>query len=415
MPMTTSCRAVIKRRVFLKQLRQRTLPGLFLFLGSAFGPQAVAEPYTPTSDDQVLQRLPTPAALQGTDRLQQTLSASPRDRDTAERLARLYIQAGQSEGDPRYLGYARATLAPWLESGDPPASMLVLAATIAQGEHRFTEARHRLRQALEKNPRLGQGWLTLAVVNQVQGRYDDGLTACANATNLVTAAAALTCQAGLRALSGDLNPAYEKLNRYAAVAGRLAEPVPDDVAAWMYTRLAEMAWQKGQPQTALKHVRAGRRIAPEDRYLRHVHADLLIGQERYREAIALLEDYTDQDGALLRLALAGQAVKDDRATDWAQRFRDRMAAAQRGGELTHLREFARFTLAVDEDAEQALSMSQQNWRNQKEPADMLVYLRAAEAAGNPRAADEVHAFIAEHRLQDARLQRFLNDREGDTP
>ena len=150
MPMTTSCRATTKGRGILKQLRRLALPGLFLFVGGAFGNPAVAAPYTPESDDQILQRLPTPSILDGADALQEKLADDPRDRDSAEQLARLYIQAARREGDPRYLGYASATLAPWLQASDAPPSVLVLAATIAQGEHRFTQAHHLLRQALEQ-------------------------------------------------------------------------------------------------------------------------------------------------------------------------------------------------------------------------------------------------------------------------
>jgi len=407
MPMTTSCRATTEGRGILKQLRRLALPGLFLFVGGAFGGHAVAAPYTPESDDQVLQRLPTPQALEGVDTLQARLAASPRDLDTAEQLARLYIQAGQREGDPRYLGYASATLAPWLERADPPPTVQVLAATIAQGEHRFTQARHLLRQALRENPRLGQGWLTLAVVAQVQGQYPTSLDACRNAANLVPTGAALTCQASVLALSGQLVPAYTKLRRYASAA----TDTPADVAVWMWTRLAEMAWQQGDPAAALAHIEAGRDIDRDDRYLRNLYADWLIAEARPRAAITLLKDHADQDGALLRLAIAGNAARDRRADLWAQQFRDRMAAAQRSAEFAHLRELARFNLAVEKDPEAALALASDNWRTQKEPADMYIYLAAAQAAGEPSAAREVRAFITEHGLQDARLAPFLDPGE----
>ena len=406
MPMTTSCRATIKGRGILNQLRRLTLPGLFLFLGGAFGDHAVAAPYTPESDDQILQRLPTPEALEGADALQQRLATAPRDLDTAERLARLYIQAAQREGDPRYLGYAGATLAPWLEGAEAPPTVQVLAATIAQGEHRFTQARHLLRQALRENPRLGQGWLTLAVVTQVQGQYPDSLDACRNAANLVPTGAALTCQASVLALSGQLVPAYTKLQRYASAA----TDTPDDVAVWMQTRLAEMAWQQGDRQAALAHIEAGRDIDRDDRYLRNLHADWLIAESRPEAAIALLKPHADQDGALLRLAIAGMAAGDRRTDLWAQQFRDRMTAAQRSAEFAHLRELARFKLTVAQDPEAALALARDNWRSQKEPADMHVYLAAAQAAGDPSAAQEVRDFILENGLQDARLAPFLNHR-----
>ncbi|HEX5678439.1 MAG TPA: hypothetical protein VFX91_10750 [Alcanivorax sp.] len=404
MPMTTSCRAAIKGQGILNQLRRLTLPGLFLFLGGAFGSHAVAAPYTPESDDRILQRLPTPEVLKGADALQQQLAKTPRDLDTAERLARLYIQAAQREGDPRYLGYASATLAPWLEQADPPPTVQVLAAIIAQGEHRFTQARYLLRQALRENPRLGQGWLTLAVVNQVQGHYQDSLDACRNAANLVPTGAALTCQASVLALTGELVPAYTTLERYASAA----IDTPDDVAVWMQTRLAEMAWQQGDKTAALAHIKAGRSIDPDDRYLRNLYADWLLAESRPAAVITLLTDHADQDGALLRLAIAGIAAQDRRADLWAQQFRDRRAAAQRSAEFAHLRELARFNLTVEQDPKTALALARDNWRSQKEPADMHVYLAAAQAAGKPAAAQEVRAFIAENGLQDARLRPFLD-------
>lgn len=405
MPMTTSCRAATKGRGILQQLRRLTLPGLFLFVGGAFGGHAVAAPYTPESDDQVLQRLPTPSILDGADALQRRLADDPRDRDSAERLARLYIQAARREGDPRYLGYASATLSPWLQASDAPPSVLVLAATIAQGEHRFTQARHLLRQALAQDPRLGQGWLTLAVINQVQGQYEESLQACRSAATLVPTAAALTCQASVLALNGNLDPAYTRLSRYAEGASDVAA----NVAVWMQTRLAEMAWQKGDLDAARAHIERGRALGPEDRYLRHLYADFLLAESRPDAAIDLLEEYVEQDGALLRLSIAGIAADDRRADRWAQQFRDRMAAAQRSAEYAHLRESARFSLVVEKDPADALEQARANWRTQKEPADMYIYLAAAQAAGRPDAADEVRAFIAEHGVQDSRLATFLDD------
>ncbi|MBD3652126.1 MAG: tetratricopeptide repeat protein [Alcanivorax sp.] len=365
----------------------------------------MAAPYTPETDDQVLQRLPTPSILDGADALQEKLADDPRDRDSAEQLARLYIQAARREGDPRYLGYASATLSPWLQGSDAPPSVLVLAATIAQGEHRFTQARHQLREALAQNPRLGQGWLTLAVITQVQGQYEESLQACRRAATLVPTAAALTCQASVLALNGGLEPAYARLSRYADGAGDVA----DNVAVWMQTRLAEMAWQKGDLDAARAHIQRGRALDPEDRYLRHLYADFLLAESRPDAAIDVLEDYVDQDGALLRLAIAGIDAGDRRADRWAQQFRDRMAAAQRSAEYAHLRELARFTLVVEDDPAEALALARANWRTQKEPADMHIYLAAARAAGEPGAADEVRTFIAEHGVQDSRLAPFLDN------
>jgi hypothetical protein len=195
------------------------------------------------------------------------------------------------------------------------------------------------------------------------------------------------------------------LSRYADGAGDVA----DNVAVWMQTRLAEMAWQKGDLDAARAHIQRGRALDPEDRYLRHLYADFLLAESRPDAAIDVLEDYVDQDGALLRLAIAAIDAGDRRADRWAQQFRDRMAAAQRSAEYAHLRELARFTLVVEDDPAEALALARANWRTQKEPADMHIYLAAARAAGEPGAADEVRTFIAEHGVQDSRLAPFLDN------
>src|ERR1700693_120379 len=74
---------------------------------------AYAAPHVPMDDATVLERLPVrpgdPVARE-LRQLRTELTANPRKRETALRLAERYFALASSEGDPRYVGYAQAAL-----------------------------------------------------------------------------------------------------------------------------------------------------------------------------------------------------------------------------------------------------------------------------------------------------------------
>src|SRR5262245_64863133 len=76
---------------------------------------AHATPFTPTDDAQVIERVPgrTSAQFRELKSLQAAAAQAPRDLGRATFLAAAYIRQSRADGDPRYLGYAQAALAPW--------------------------------------------------------------------------------------------------------------------------------------------------------------------------------------------------------------------------------------------------------------------------------------------------------------
>ena len=56
------------------------------------------------------------------------------------------------------------------------------------------------------------------------------------------------------------------------------------------------------------------------------------------------------------------------------------------------------------DAAAALALAQQNWAEQREPADALILLEAALAAKNAAAAKPVLDWLQQTRLEDVRLR-----------
>jgi hypothetical protein len=110
-----------------------------------------AAPYVPANGSQIIERLPGNAdpVQQEFKRLRAQLSAAPDDLPLATELARRYIEQARSDGDPRYLGYAQAALAPWWHIEQAPTAVRLLRATLSQSMHRFADA------LADLNARLG--------------------------------------------------------------------------------------------------------------------------------------------------------------------------------------------------------------------------------------------------------------------
>jgi hypothetical protein len=113
------------------------------------------------------------------------------------------------------------------------------------------------------------------------------------------------------------------------------------------------------------------------------------------------------DGLLLRHALALRA--GGRARDLAPELAElaaRFDAGERRGDGVHLREQARFELALRGDARRALAIALRNWDVQKETPDARILLEAALAAHDATAARPVLDWMRGARVEDVRLARL---------
>ena len=73
----------------------------------------------------------------------------------------------------------------------------------------------------------------------------------------------------------------------------------------------------------------------------------------------------------------------------------------------HVREEARFTLALLQDPHRALTLAQANWAVQKEPWDARLLLESALAVGDRGAAKSVIAWLHANHVEDMRLQHLV--------
>lgn len=357
---------------------------------------ARSAPYIPASDAQVLAELPAGARHSSSATRELTRTRL----DIALPLAQFYISRARATGDLRFLGYADAILAPWMNRPDVSTQVVVLHATILQSRHLFDASLTELDLALAKNPNDAQAWLTRATVLRVLGRYGEAMLSCQRLAASADTAITALCVQGLRGLTGQLQTAY------ATIAALPLQALPPEARAWRYSELGEMAERLGDDKAAEHWLREGLAIAPDDFYMRAACADLLLRQGRAPETLHLLAGYESMEPMLLRIAIAHRLLHDASGSQAEALLSSAFSVEQQRGDAVHRREQARFLLDVSWRPAAALTAAQENWRVQREPEDLLILLRAAQAAHAPQAAAPAREFLQQQKLQDVRLAPY---------
>jgi len=175
---------------------------------------------------------------------------------------------------------------------------------------------------------------------------------------------------------------------------------------WIATILAETASRTGAMREAEQSFSEAFKVGLKDQYLLSAYADFLLDQGRHRDVVSLLQSETRADGLLLRLTLAEQALKLPTFQKHTAELAARFAAARERGTTVHVREEARFTLALLHDAVRALPLAQANWNVQREPADARILLESALANGNRSAAQPVPDWLNRNHVEDFRLRQL---------
>jgi tetratricopeptide (TPR) repeat protein len=363
---------------------------------------ANAAPRVPASDNEILETLPfksnDPVARRMAD-LRGELRKNPRNLDAAVQLARSYYLLVGEEGDPRYLGYAQAALAPWWEMPDPPIDVQVLRASLGQFRHDFDGALADLTRALERDPRHPQARALRATIHIVQARYAQARADCEKMNGSVSQLLATGCTAMVDGLTGNAASAYSALS--AALTTATAAPPAERL--WVLIRLAELAQRLDQPAQAEAHFRQALALNIADTFLLAAYADFLLDQGRSVEVVTMLKDKLPSDTLLLRLVLAERRLKLPTAKARESTLAARFAAAQMRGDTVHQQEEARFTLEVHQDAKTALTLASENWKVQREPRDARIFLEAALAAKDASAARPVLDWLGTSRIEDRYL------------
>jgi tetratricopeptide (TPR) repeat protein len=375
-------------------------------------PPPFGMPFVPRLDSEVVQEVPSRAdpAVKDMLQLRAKFAAAPTNLGAALSLANSYVDYGRQIGDAHYAGYAEAVIAPWLREAAPPASVVVLQATILQFRHQFSEAREYLRAAFKIDPSNAQAWLTLATLDMVQGDYGAAAKDCAQVGSHAGFNLGLACSGNLRSYIGRAEQSAVLLQQ-ASVA---MEREPAATRAWVQGLLAESAERLGRWPEAESHYRQALSFTPQDNFLLVAYADFLLDRARPLEVLTLLEGHEQSDTAFLRIVLAQAALRSAELPNnvWimAARFE---ALALRGSDFFG-REQARFALQLQHDPARALDIALQNWRVQRAPWDARVVLEAALAARQPAAAAPTLEFLRQTKLQDPLLESLSQQLRAQT-
>jgi tetratricopeptide (TPR) repeat protein len=367
-----------------------------------------AEPFLPRDGGQVLERLRTSASDSGARELRGLrvrLAADSNNLALASQYVRQCIERSRNDADPRYLGRAQAALAPWWNAAGAPADALVLRATIRQAQHDFTNALSDLDLALHQAPRNAQAWLTRATILTVLSDYPAARRACIPLAQLAPGLVSLTAAASVSCLDGDAE-------RGCALLRNALDAYPHAAAAekiWALTVLGEASTRLGRQAEAADFFKRALELDARDTYSLCACADLLLDEGRAEEAAGLLKDGLRTDAVLLRLALAESQLKPkpESLAIHVSTLAARFEAGHLRGDFVHQREEARFVLCLLGMPREALRLAQENWRVQREPADVRILLESALAAQDLTAAQPALEFVRSSHLQDVRLQKLV--------
>jgi Tfp pilus assembly protein PilF len=332
--------------------------------------------------------------------LRAQLAQDPRDEDTALALAGRYFELANEQGDPRYVGYAQAALAPWWDLPDPPQELRVMRAMLKQYSHDFAGAMVDLEAATRTDPDDGLAWSWRAAIHMVQADYAAARADCEGLRRSASELGYVGCVAYLDGTTGHAAAAHQALTQALARA-RNASPAEK---VWVQTRLAELAQRMGDAGIAERHFKAAFEQNVTDQYLLGAWSDFLLDHGRAAEVVPLLRDWTRSDILLLRLALGEHALGLPDAREHIAALKARFDAAALRGDKLHQQEEARFNLYLLGDQARALALAQDNWKLQREPRDARILLEAALALKDPQAGREALEWLERSGHEDPLLR-----------
>lgn len=276
-------------------------------------------------------------------------------------------------------------------------------ATIQQSRHFFQESRVELSQVIKRDPDNVQAWLTLATVAMVQGDHTLANEACVHLANTAGDFMGIACTASLRSLNGHGDQAYVLLSMIEDPGPK----APASVRAWVQGLMADTAARMGKTEVADAHFKKALQWTPGDNFLLADYGEFLLDQGRAKEAMALVENDRPSDTSFLVLVTAEAALGLPIAKTDIAEMDARFTSMDQRGDHVFLREEATFLLHVQRDPRQALALAKQNWKVQRAPKDVRVYLEAALANNDPQEAKPALDFITATGLDDVSLRPLI--------
>lgn len=357
-----------------------------------------AAPFIPQSNQQILETLPAnspPARYLNSDSINaDSLSSNASaisPEQTSQLLERAYLQ-----GDPRALGQAQAQLD---QTTDQSIETLMLRARALQSDHQFSQAKAVLQQILSKDISNPDALLTLSSLLVVQGQFDEAMSYCKKLTDPSLRVYQLACAAQIQSMTGQLNEAKQTLSGLAV----LAPGLDASTARWIYLMQADAAMRSKDFPLATQVFKV---MDAQTVPALMARADWLLKYGEYERARQLLQGHTDKDALLLRLITAQIKLNDPEAQQNLALMKERLEVWQIREENAHMREQATYAV-LSNQIDVALQLAQENWQQQRETADILIYATAAIKAGSQKDIELIRQFMTDTKFEYPALERDL--------
>lgn len=345
--------------------------------------------------------------------LDQAWRAQPQNLPTALAYARAVFTLGLTEGDLRWYGSAKAALKPWWTVADLPAEAYFLRGLVKQGFHDFQDGLQDINRAIALEPARAEFWswrfalhLLLADMSAAQKDIEE-------MGRLLGAEEAQVYRAVLLYRTGQPLAAVAMLSR-ALRSASYQDPSSQD---WLGFHLGEAHRVAGQPAKALAVWGQRLKASPQSHLIRLSLADLLNQQGQYREAKTIAMAATSSnapnspatltDALLMQAVLASRGLKDPDEGRLASQLEARLQSQALRQEALIERPKLIYQIAYGRDLKAGLALSIDNWQLQKEPPDALLFVQAALALGQARAAEPVVKWAEKTGYTDPQLTPML--------
>lgn len=340
--------------------------------------------------------------------------AQPQNLPVALAYARAVFTLGLNEGDLRWYGSAKAALTPWWTAADLPAEAYFLRGLVKQGFHDFQDGLQDVNRAIALEPARAEFWswrfalnLLLADMTAAQKDIDE-------MGRLLGSEEAQVYRAVLLYRTGQPLPSVELLSR----AIRSVNYQDASSQDWLGFHLGEAHRLAGQPAKALAVWGQRLKASPQSHLIRLSLADLLNQQGQYRQALTIAMAATGSgnvqnstatmtDALLMQAVLASRGLKDPDESRLASQLEARLQSQALRQEALIERPKLIYQIAYGRDVKAGLALSIDNWQLQKEPPDALLFVQAALALGQARAAEPVVSWAEKTGYTDPQLTPLL--------
>ncbi|MEC7119123.1 MAG: tetratricopeptide repeat protein [Pseudomonadota bacterium] len=327
---------------------------------------AQASPYRPTNPDQVLEKLPRDFPQLTLD--PRTVAQTPSDVDAKLSQIQKLLEYAYLQGDPRALGQATALLQRHpMSSNNVP--LLMLRAQAAQANHQFAEATKFLKQVTQQQPNHSEAYLQLASIELVSGHFNTARQSCELVRGLDALVLRLVCLAQVDAMTGKLADTAAKLQKIS----QLLDTLNASQQLWVQLIQADIALRLNDKILMAKILK---QLPTNNVPALTARADWLMAQGQWQKVYDLLKNHTEHEGLLIRWLTSKHRLKHADAIEHQKLLTEKIAQWRRRNDQAHYREQASYALLA-ESAKQSLNLARENWKTQRETADMVIYATAA--------------------------------------